>query len=100
MVISLHDLGAPVLVVGEVKHRGVVDTEDLANLGRVQTWLRSVGIECLILRGTLGDTVTGEQGAASSAGGPAQQAPGPARTPEGAKKRRGRQRGRSTSPAA
>jgi hypothetical protein len=61
VVISLHDLGAPVLVVGEVKHRGVVDTEDLANLGRVQTWLRSMGIECLILRGTLGDTVTGEE---------------------------------------
>jgi hypothetical protein len=61
VVISLHDLGAPVLVVGEVKHRGVIDTEDLANLGRVQTWLRSMGIECLILRGTLGDTVTGEE---------------------------------------
>jgi hypothetical protein len=43
---------------------------------------------------------TGEQGVASLAGGPAQQAPGPARTPEGAKRRQGRQRARSTSPAA
>jgi hypothetical protein len=54
--------GAPLIVIGEVKsYQDPISETDLANLGKVQQYLRLQGIECVILAATLRERIEGEE---------------------------------------
>ncbi len=56
ITLTVDDGGLPLVVVGEVKsHRDPIDGNDLANLARVQQYLRGKNIECFVLAATLRD---------------------------------------------
>ena len=54
IALSTSRSGPPTVVLGEVKsYRDSIQANDLENLGKVQTYLRGKGIECVVLAGTL-----------------------------------------------
>jgi len=56
------DRGAPLVIIGEIKsYRDSVSEADLANLAKVQHYLRSEGLECVILAATLHERIEGEE---------------------------------------
>lgn len=55
-------IGAPIVIVGEIKsYRDSITATDLANLAKVQDYLRSVGIECLVMAATLREKLEAEE---------------------------------------
>jgi hypothetical protein len=61
IALALDDLGAPIVILGEVKSQNPVDVNDLANLAKIQQYLRSKNIECFILAATLQDRFQPEE---------------------------------------
>lgn len=50
----VNSLGAPHVIIGEAKsHRDSISADDMANLARVQEYLRSRSIECFVMATTL-----------------------------------------------
>jgi hypothetical protein len=58
LVLFLDDHGLPNVIVGEVKHRGHVEQDDLSNMQAVQQWFATQGIDCWVLFATLRPALT------------------------------------------
>lgn len=62
LALLANDLGTPLVVIGEVKsYQDSISETDLANLAKVQRYLRAEGLECVILAATLHERIEGEE---------------------------------------
>ncbi len=62
VALAMNDGGSAVVIVGEVKsYRVPIDSNDLANLRKVQQFLRTKKINCYVLAATLRDSLTAEE---------------------------------------
>lgn len=61
VALATNDGGSPVLIMGEVKSLGAIDSNDLANLRKVQQFLRTKKIDCYVLAATLRGSLSAEE---------------------------------------